>query len=102
MIRRPPRSTLFPYTTLFRSEEANAALEGGHAAIFGVVHFAFWKYEHAVAAVDGFASEAEAFAESGKLRERENIEEQRGEQVAELIGAALGEEPITRRTAHVF
>src|SRR3712207_7332322 len=25
MIRRPPRSTLFPYTTLFRSEEALAA-----------------------------------------------------------------------------
>src|SRR2546422_3136357 len=23
MIRRPPRSTLFPYTTLFRSEERN-------------------------------------------------------------------------------
>src|SRR3712207_8574074 len=23
MIRRPPRSTLFPYTTLFRSENAN-------------------------------------------------------------------------------
>src|SRR3712207_9517629 len=27
MIRRPPRSTLFPYTTLFRSEEA-ALLHG--------------------------------------------------------------------------
>src|SRR5260370_31644598 len=26
MIRRPPRSTLFPYTTLFRSE--NAVLQG--------------------------------------------------------------------------
>src|SRR5256885_13328322 len=25
MIRRPPRSTLFPYTTLFRSAEAEAA-----------------------------------------------------------------------------
>src|SRR2546422_11533550 len=25
MIRRPPRSTLFPYTTLFRSEEARFA-----------------------------------------------------------------------------
>src|SRR5258706_11722314 len=25
MIRRPPRSTLFPYTTLFRSEEADAS-----------------------------------------------------------------------------
>src|SRR2546429_3523681 len=24
MIRRPPRSTLFPYTTLFRSEQAKA------------------------------------------------------------------------------
>src|SRR3712207_9103925 len=26
MIRRPPRSTLFPYTTLFRSEEAAQGL----------------------------------------------------------------------------
>src|SRR3712207_8423702 len=25
MIRRPPRSTLFPYTTLFRSERSNLA-----------------------------------------------------------------------------
>src|SRR2546429_2773063 len=28
MIRRPPRSTLFPYTTLFRSREMSTA-EGG-------------------------------------------------------------------------
>src|SRR5687768_18232321 len=27
MIRRPPRSTLFPYTTLFRSEAAARTLE---------------------------------------------------------------------------
>src|SRR2546422_5230116 len=27
MIRRPPRSTLFPYTTLFRSPSAGAELE---------------------------------------------------------------------------
>src|SRR3712207_6956588 len=26
MIRRPPRSTLFPYTTLFRSEECGAGI----------------------------------------------------------------------------
>src|SRR5689334_24134448 len=31
MIRRPPRSTLFPYTTLFRSLGAGAALEAGVA-----------------------------------------------------------------------
>src|SRR2546427_2281274 len=28
MIRRPPRSTLFPYTTLFRSTEVNATTTG--------------------------------------------------------------------------
>src|SRR3712207_7137587 len=28
MIRRPPRSTLFPYTTLFRSAHARAAARG--------------------------------------------------------------------------
>src|SRR5947209_18057462 len=33
MIRRPPRSTLFPYTTLFRSrEEADPAEPGDRAA----------------------------------------------------------------------
>src|SRR2546422_5317385 len=29
MIRRPPRSTLFPYTTLFRSYHRQARLDGG-------------------------------------------------------------------------
>src|SRR3712207_8973650 len=45
MIRRPPRSTLFPYTTLFRSEEAvgvagdvvepggGEVVEGGHRGV---------------------------------------------------------------------
>src|SRR5258707_11916820 len=28
MIRRPPRSTLFPYTTLFRSQRSNLAAAG--------------------------------------------------------------------------
>src|SRR5260370_24156148 len=31
MIRRPPRSTLFPYTTLFRSRQAQHDLEDGRA-----------------------------------------------------------------------
>src|SRR3712207_8776379 len=31
MIRRPPRSTLFPYTTLFRSEAGSA--DGGHELV---------------------------------------------------------------------
>src|SRR3712207_7548609 len=42
MIRRPPRSTLFPYTTLFRST-GNVALkvmEGASAALLGAVRSA--------------------------------------------------------------
>src|SRR5260370_32513130 len=31
MIRRPPRSTLFPYTTLFRSRRAEFSLEASRA-----------------------------------------------------------------------
>src|SRR3712207_6856451 len=38
MIRRPPRSTLFPYTTLFRSQEV---ADDGH------------EFEHAVGAARG-------------------------------------------------
>src|SRR5256885_7045908 len=36
MIRRPPRSTLFPYTTLFRSREAipaRAGADGGQVVV---------------------------------------------------------------------
>src|SRR3989449_6481971 len=34
MIRRPPRSTLFPYTTLFRSRDGRS--EGGPAGVRGL------------------------------------------------------------------
>src|SRR2546430_8911107 len=38
MIRRPPRSTLFPYTTLFRSVVAAHGLDGGGVVgLHGVV-----------------------------------------------------------------
>src|SRR3712207_8261341 len=36
MIRRPPRSTLFPYTTLFRSPGPGSLLEGGLRRRVGV------------------------------------------------------------------
>src|SRR2546430_3278618 len=35
MIRRPPRSTLFPYTTLFRSRGGDAALPAGPGGVSG-------------------------------------------------------------------
>src|SRR2546425_2163811 len=37
MIRRPPRSTLFPYTTLFRSVHAQRADVAGNTQIWGLV-----------------------------------------------------------------
>src|SRR5260370_23673723 len=36
MIRRPPRSTLFPYTTLFRSQES---FRRGHITVFALNGF---------------------------------------------------------------
>src|SRR5256885_10853595 len=41
MIRRPPRSTLFPYTTLFRSSHVSACSSSAHAigeAYRAIVH----------------------------------------------------------------
>src|SRR5689334_24354202 len=35
MMRAPPRSTLFPYTTLFRSEVLGRRVDGGHARARG-------------------------------------------------------------------
>src|SRR3712207_8569141 len=49
MIRRPPRSTLFPYTTLFRSELAGA--DAAHR-LFAVVAREVVDEEDAVEVVD--------------------------------------------------
>src|SRR2546422_5971823 len=42
MIRRPPRSTLFPYTTLFRSvralNDAGRSVRGSRIALLGVAY----------------------------------------------------------------
>src|SRR2546426_12418693 len=54
MIRRPPRSTLFPYTTLFRSVRAVQAIAREHGALLIVDEMltgfgrtgAMWAAEH--------------------------------------------------------
>src|SRR5258706_15873488 len=50
MIRRPPRSTLFPYTTLFRSVGVLAAWETEKQAYYGRVDAATGKMSTPVAA----------------------------------------------------
>src|SRR5690554_7455217 len=54
MLRRPPRSTLFPYTTLFRSIVGVGSVEGSnqltaHGAVEGI---------HALRAVEGQGQDA--------------------------------------------
>src|SRR3989442_6104181 len=38
MIRRPPRSKLFPYTTIFRSTLEQCGLEDQFSFLYGVIH----------------------------------------------------------------
>src|SRR6266481_9109526 len=45
MIRRPPRSTLFPYTTLFRSARASPLLRACRARL-SAAHFHHRSEEH--------------------------------------------------------
>src|SRR5260221_2241835 len=45
MIRRPPRSTLFPYTTLFRSDRKSTRLNSCHTVISYAV-FCLKKKKH--------------------------------------------------------
>src|SRR5260221_10468954 len=42
MIRRPPRSTLFPYTTLFRSPLTGALAGITAAVVGGILNLAIW------------------------------------------------------------
>src|SRR3712207_7272534 len=39
MIRRPPRSTLFPYTTLFRSAAISAIVKAGERIVVPTLEF---------------------------------------------------------------
>src|SRR2546430_6862602 len=48
MIRRPPRSTLFPYTTLFRSDFVDARRTAVHAGMPAGIE-EFTQHQHAAA-----------------------------------------------------
>src|SRR3712207_7043417 len=53
MIRRPPRSTLFPYTTLFRSAHRARERRARRAAARGDPHARLRRRRHPVAAQGG-------------------------------------------------
>src|SRR3712207_2273782 len=61
MIRRPPRSTLFPYTTLFRSDRI-VVLGAGQTHLWGIVGTDDGGVDVAVAVYLGAAQEAHVYA----------------------------------------
>src|SRR3712207_8106072 len=70
MIRRPPRSTLFPYTTLFRSAHAYAGFAPERA--FQIAEGAIEHLNELMAVavqVDGFGQEA---FDQGELKDRKS------------------------------
>src|SRR5687768_18064828 len=52
MLRRPPRSTLFPYTTLFRSSSVSVLLGTGDGAFGAARHFSAGRRSVSVAVGD--------------------------------------------------
>src|SRR3712207_7891439 len=76
MIRRPPRSTLFPYTTLFRSGHAQRLRPGGlcvHQAIVPAVR-AYERQRARVRLLDGPPA-AERSGHAGACRSEEHTSE---------------------------
>src|SRR5260370_8988255 len=70
MIRRPPRSTLFPYTTLFRSIDADR--EGRPTALFASIERPFETW-HLVALLNW--RQAPGFRASSAARSEEHTSE---------------------------
>src|SRR3712207_8840190 len=78
MMRRPPRSTLFPYTTLFRSADAE---DGGDAGQLGL---------DAADGLDGLQRVLAALLHAGGEGEGERVEDE----VRRLHAAALDGEVV--------
>src|SRR2546426_3570196 len=79
MIRRPPRSTLFPYTTLFRSLLLVTAGQGGDRAVYPAV-----SQLQALGPGDGQLplgrpEDEPALAQPGQRRQRDRSEEHTSE-----------------------
>src|SRR3712207_7828517 len=55
MIRRPPRSTLFPYTTLFRSNECERLVDSGVVVVAAAGNRGYQNFETKEGIYEGYA-----------------------------------------------
>src|SRR2546429_6023559 len=75
MIRRPPRSTLFPYTTLFRSGRARLVPTGSTPMLRWRKRLFAFMARNAASATDFFSIPAEGVVELGAQRSEEHTSE---------------------------
>src|SRR5258708_27972617 len=75
MIRRPPRSTLFPYTTLFRSWEENRMKPLQHAQVAAYRYGGSWQDWIGIHAFFDQSKEAWMPIQSCQLRSEEHTSE---------------------------
>src|SRR5438874_2827277 len=80
MIRRPPRSTLFPYTTLFRS-----GVQAGGRAVKAAVHAAAHREHHRRGAVVGALAPVLADARWARSEEHTSELQSRRDLVCRLL-----------------
>src|SRR3712207_7162387 len=78
MIRRPPRSTLFPYTTLFRSLPSSLSLSPGHGRSDGSGRLAL------LLAAGGHRAQESHDADDRRGEERDPIDDRSEEHTSEL------------------
>src|SRR3712207_8299296 len=95
MIRRPPRSTLFPYTTLFRSLAARAAQQRPDGAVREAHHLTDLLRAHVLEVAQ---QEALAMVRAERHRSEEHTSELQSRQylVCRLL---LEKKKITTRTS---
>src|SRR5688572_31241909 len=98
MIRRPPRSTLFPYTTLFRSL---AVLDVAHVARIDDVERAGFRGEDrmAVELADHQRADAERVARADQLLVGEGDERIGSLELAQPVDEAV-DEAVAQRPRH--
>src|SRR5258708_2586019 len=99
MIRRPPRSTLFPYTTLFRS----AGKQTEHDAHEAASQHTEKKFERKSDAADSIQNEVAAALKEIQDREARTKEQSSlTEKVSEIEKRLTEKVPVERRRIHKF
>src|SRR3712207_9035811 len=92
MIRRPPRSTLFPYTTLFRSRvlELRYGLGGEHPRTLDEVGRTFNVTRERIRQIENQSlKKLQSLAEAQKLRDVARSEERRQGKSVDLGGRRI-------------